>query len=49
MADTQHMILEYITRWARMDPPQFVIPDVQDAVSFMVTEAAEALDEVLRH
>ncbi len=49
MADTQHMILEYITRWARMDPPQFVIPDVQDAVSFMVTEAGEALDEVLRH
>ncbi|MBC8254096.1 MAG: hypothetical protein H8E35_08705 [Ardenticatenia bacterium] len=49
MADTQEMILEYITRWAHMDPPQFVIPDVQDSVSFMVTEAGEALDEVLRH
>ena len=48
MEDLQQIVAEYIQRWSQLDPPQFVIPDVQDAVSFMMTEAGESLDEVLR-
>jgi NTP pyrophosphatase (non-canonical NTP hydrolase) len=48
MKDLQQVVADYIESWSRLDPPQFVIPDVQDAVSFMVTEAGESLDEVLR-
>lgn len=44
----QETVREYVTQWSNMAPPQFVLPDLQDAISFMVTEAGESLDEVLR-
>ena len=41
-------VMSYADEWAAMDPPQFVMPDVKDAVCFTVTEASEMLEVVLR-
>lgn len=40
------LVKAHIDAW--IDRNQFVMPDLQDSVSFLVTEASEALDAVLR-
>jgi len=44
--DLQQYIRMKVSAWVAME--EFVLPNIQDAVSFMVTEAGEALDQCLR-